>query len=97
MNTLLSSTLDVKEKKQILQDEYEIPMDNGLGKEVDLMCNLSEYVWEQGIQTGIQTGREETKRAIVEKLLGMGSVSDEFIIKVVGITKEELEKIRVQI
>ena len=58
MNTLLSSTLDVKEKKQILHDEYEIPMGNGLGKEVDLMCNLSEYVWEQGIQTGIQTGRE---------------------------------------
>ena len=100
MNTLLSATLDVRTKKQILQDEYEIPMNDGLGKEVDLMCNLSEYVWERGveagIQTGIQTGREETIRTIVKKLLGIGSVSDEIIMEAVGITGDELEKIRVQ-
>ena len=99
MNTLLSATLDVRTKKQILQDEYEIPMNDGLGKEVDLMCNLSEYVWERGIeagiQTGIQTGREETIRTIVKKLLGIGSVSDEIIMEAAGITRDELEEIRV--
>ena len=94
MNTLLSSKMNVKEKKQILQNEYAIPMDDGIGQEVDLMCNLSEYVWEQGIQAGIQTGREEAKRTIVEKLLGTGLVSDEVIMEAAGITKEELEKIK---
>ena len=58
------------------------------------MCNLSEYVWEQVIQAGIQTGREEAKRTIVEKLLGTGLVSDEVIMEAAGITKEELEKIK---
>ena len=28
-------------------------------EEVEKMCNLSEYVWEKGIQEGLQTGREE--------------------------------------
>ena len=92
MNTILSATLDVRTKKKILQDEYEIYMDNGLGKAVDLMCNLSEYVWEQGIQTG----REETKRSIVGKLLKNGVVSDEIIMEAAGITKDELDEIRVR-
>ena len=64
MNTLLSATLDVRTKKQILQDEYEIPMNDGLGKEV-------------------------------KKLLGIGSVSDEIIMEAAGITRDELEEIRV--
>ena len=31
-------------------------MDDGLGREVDLMCNLSGYVEERGIQKGIEKG-----------------------------------------
>ena len=31
-------------------------MDDGLGREVDLMCNLSGYVEERGIQKGIDKG-----------------------------------------
>ena len=95
MNTLFSPTLDVTTKKEILENEYQIPMDDGLGKEMDLMCNLSEAVWERGVETGIQTGRKEAVRAIVRKLLRMDSISDEFIMEVAEITKAELEEIRV--
>lgn len=36
MNILLSPTIPVKEMKRILENEYHISMNDGLGKEMDL-------------------------------------------------------------
>ena len=41
-------------------------------EEVEKMCNLSEYVWEKGIQEGLQTGREEGLREGREEGLRTG-------------------------
>ena len=35
------------------KQEYKIKMENGLGKELSIMYNLSEAVEEKGIETGI--------------------------------------------
>ena len=37
----------------------------------------------------------DNERTIVKKLLGIGSVSDEIIVEAAGITRDELEEIRV--
>ena len=56
LNILLSTKIAGEEKAKILQEEFEIPMEQGEEKEMDLMCNLSEYVEECGIQKGIEQG-----------------------------------------
>lgn len=100
MNTLLSPTLDVNTKKSILQNEYHIPMDDGLIKEMSLMCNLSEYVWEcgnkAGIETGLEKGSHEKMVTIVKNLLRIGSVPDSVIMEAAQITEEELTRIKIE-
>lgn len=86
MNTLLSPTMSVEKKKYILWNEYQIPMEKGFVKEVELMCNLSLWV--------LQTGKDIRNREIVENLLRQKKLSDEDILEVTSISKEELHKIK---
>ena len=50
---MLSSDREVKEKKEILQNDFSIEMTKTLESEVSIMCNLSKGVEEKGIQKGI--------------------------------------------
>ena len=61
INTLLAPGIPVTEKKQLLKDKYSMKMESGLSREVDLMCNLSGYVEERGIQKGVQQGIQQGK------------------------------------
>ena len=54
LEVLLSSDREVKEKKEILQNDFSIEMTKTLEREVSTMCNLSKGVEEQGIQKGIE-------------------------------------------
>ena len=37
-----------------LKHEFDIPMENDMGEELNQMCNLSDYVEELGIEKGIE-------------------------------------------
>ena len=67
LQTLFNTELAEKEKKERLEQEYEIQMENGFGKELSLMCNLSDTVEERGIQKGIEKGIEEGREKGSEK------------------------------
>ncbi|MCD7832653.1 MAG: hypothetical protein LUH00_01495 [Lachnospiraceae bacterium] len=63
MNTLLSKTKSYEEKKEELENKFHIPMSRGaIGEELRSMCNLSDLVEEQGIQKGIQIGKQQQRR-----------------------------------
>lgn len=98
MNTLLSPTLSIEKKKYILQSEYHIHMDNGLEEELNLMCNISEHVWEmasrEGRKAGFKDGLETGTKTVISNLLKSGLLSEEQIISVSGISKDELKEIR---
>jgi len=47
---LLSSKIEKDEKKQILSEEYDIPMTRKLESDVLEMCNFSKGIKEQGVQ-----------------------------------------------
>ena len=67
LQTLFNTELSEKEKKERLEQEYEIQMENGFGKELSLMCNLSDTVEERGIQKGIEKGIEQGMEKGIEK------------------------------
>ena len=53
LEVLLSSERGTKEKKKILQKEFNIKMTQELEREVSEMCNLSDGVEQKGIAKGI--------------------------------------------
>jgi len=53
LDVLLSSELGESQKRQVLEEEFHIPMTETLETEVQQMCNLSEGVAERGRTEGI--------------------------------------------
>ena len=67
LSVLLSSEVAPAKKKQILQDEFQIPMTQTLDREVSLMCNLSQSVEARGIEKGEARGIEKGEARGIKK------------------------------
>ena len=52
LSVLLSTDIEPKEKKGILEDSFKIPMTTKMNEEVTAMCNLSDGVERRGIEKG---------------------------------------------
>ena len=59
LNVLFSAAITPEEKKQRLNDEFEIAMTVEFESEVQEMCNLSEALVELGIEQGVKRGIEQ--------------------------------------
>ena len=68
MNVLLSRKISVDEKTKVLEEKFNISMESKMEKELNLMCNLSDLVVEEGIKEG----REQERMEIVEKMIRRG-------------------------
>lgn len=49
----MSSELPKQDKLDIIK-EYKIPIKEDIREDVNIMCNLSEGVWEKGMKKGIE-------------------------------------------
>lgn len=102
----ISSNKKTEQAASHCGSRFLIKMSDEFGKEMDRMCNLSDLIEErgiqqgmqqgiqQGMQRGMQQGSEEKCRDMVRKMLRFGLMSDEDILKVAEISREELEQIR---
>ena len=68
LEVLLSSERSLKEKREILQEEFNIKMTQELEREVSEMCNLSEGVEQKGIAKGIAKGITASIRNLMESM-----------------------------
>lgn len=59
LDVLLSSEVKYTEKQRILRQEFDLAMTQEMETEVQNVCNLSEGVWERGMEKGVMKGREE--------------------------------------
>ena len=78
LGTLLSEKLKVDKKLDILEKEYDIPMEESIEEEVNLSEGIEERAMEAGRKEGIEEGRkaglesgkkEQLKQQIQKKLL----------------------------
>jgi hypothetical protein len=65
LSTLLSQTLTSEEKFTIIEQEYDIPVKTDFGKDVNIMCNLSEGIEEAGIRKGRIEGERQGESKII--------------------------------
>lgn len=63
LGALLSAKLDVNTKLDIIGNEFDIPLESDIRKDVNDMCNLSQGIKEQayaeGTENGIAIGKQE--------------------------------------
>ena len=63
LGALLSAKLNVDEKFDIIGNEFDIPLESDIRKDVNDMCNLSQGIKEQayveGTENGIAIGKQE--------------------------------------
>ena len=59
LGVLFQNELSAREKKDILERDFNIPMTETFESEVDDMCNLSQGVAEEAMQKGLERGRQE--------------------------------------
>ena len=52
LGTLLSQDLTIDEKLTIIDNEYDIPVEEDFRRDVNIMCNLSQGIKEDGIAEG---------------------------------------------
>ncbi len=52
LGALLSRELTIDEKLNIIGNEYDIPVEEDFRKDVNVMCNLSQGIKEDGIAIG---------------------------------------------
>jgi len=57
LGTLFSSEMNVEEKRKVLTQEFDIAMTQKLEGGISAMCNLSDGIWEAGINQGMEKGR----------------------------------------
>lgn len=59
LGTLLSRNLSADEKLSIIESEYSIPIEESIKEAVNVMCNLSQGIREEGRYEGLREGRYE--------------------------------------
>ena len=71
-----SSKLKVDEKLDIIGNEFQIPLESDIRKDVSEMCNLSQGIedraFERGTANGISIGKKEGLAEVVLKLIKKG-------------------------
>lgn len=101
LNVLLSGKKSYKEKERLLREKFHIKMDADMRREINLMCNLSEAVYENGrksgikhgVKRGIRRGRRAEKRRTARAMLE-GRYPEEEILRLVEMTSGELESVK---
>ncbi|MBS6721431.1 MAG: hypothetical protein KH268_00265 [Clostridiales bacterium] len=89
LNILFSSRMSKKEIKKELEKGYGITMDDGYGREIDTMCNLSYMFEERGMKTGMERGIAEVAGNLI-----LMRKDNAFIRKATALSEETIEKLR---
>lgn len=63
------------EKVEILENKFNLSIENDMEKELNIMCNLSDYVEELGIKKGLEQGQNRVN-SLNAKLAQAGRTAD---------------------
>ena len=84
LDVLFSTEANLKEKQEILEQEFSIGMTQAMESEVSLMCNLSQGIEEKGIQKGIQEGKKEERQRGIQAMVSVLkdlNIAEDVIVK----------------
>ena len=80
------------EKKQILQDEFHIPMTQEMDREVSFMCNLSQGVWDMGEASGFERGIKQSTISHIQSFMRNMNLPIEKVLSAMDVPRDEWEQ-----
>lgn len=90
LGALLSEKLTVDEKLELIGNEYDIPIEENLRKDVSGMCNLGEGIEEKGIAIGRAEGERNKAKQIILNMYHKGFAAEQ----IASITDEDIEEVK---
>ena len=85
---MFSQNLSQEKKLEIIEQEYDIPMEEKFREDVTIMCNLS-----QGIKEAVKSeGKAEGKTEVILNMHKKGYTIDQ-IIDIVEMSREDVESV----
>ena len=96
LGALFSQVLTQEERLELLDKEYNIPIEDSIRKDVSVMCNLSQGIKEAGIaegmEKGIAEGMEKGKAEVVLNMHNNGFTLEQIVVAT-GMTIEEIKAV----
>ena len=89
LTALLSTSIPLERREEILSNVYGIAMTKEFEREVTEMCNLSSAVMEAGREKGLKEGRKEGSLIILFQLVDDGDLPIEKAASKANMTVEE--------
>lgn len=89
LNILFSEEHSAEQKKQLLQQDFEIPMTQTLEGRISEMCNLSQGVENRGIAKGILQGAENAQLGNIRSLMQNLNISAEQAMTLLDISAKD--------
>ena len=94
LGTLFSNKLNTNEKLSIIKEEYDIPVDDELREDVNVMCNLAEGIEERAIErTTKEVTREVTKEMNENFVMSMYELGYTYV-QISDVTKLDVNDIK---
>ncbi|MDO5297621.1 MAG: hypothetical protein Q4F00_13520 [bacterium] len=100
LGILLSAAINPEDKKQILHDEFNIPITTNIETEINQMCNLGEAIYRDGLAKGeaqgktrgIKLGIEQNIIASIQSLMATLKLSAQEAMNALRIPESEQAK-----
>jgi hypothetical protein len=92
LRVLLSDRVGCDDKKSVMDLDFGIEMDVEMEKELKGMCNLSEDVWERGLNEGRAKERDVSTIEHLKKLMANLQLSFEQAATALGLSEEDMKK-----
>ena len=90
--TLLSNELNENQKFDILEKEYDIPVNTELREEVSVMCNLSLGIEERAEARGEARAEKKNNEKVIVNMYKKGYTTEQ-ISDIVELSEEEVNNI----
>ncbi len=90
LGTLFSKKMKPGEKQKVIHEEYGIPLESGVGKEADIMCNLSEWIEEDALKRGEKMGRAKGEAELILTMHKKGYTAEQ----IADMTDKAVEEVR---
>ena len=94
LSALLSASLEAEEKLDIIEKEYDIPIEDDIREEVEEMCNLSQGIKEKAFEGGYLMGREDGRESGYAEAICLMYESGLSIEQIAGIIKMSTDKVK---
>ena len=94
LSALLSTDISAAEKLEIIETEYNIPIDDRMREEVSIMCNLSQGILERGEARGEARGESRGEAKAEAKFIKSMYTSGYSLEQIAEVIEKSIEEVR---